>query len=103
MRFNANSIRKYWERRWKVIGKDSEDGVMKAHYAQTAHSAKTAEDHYIGREGTESDRACLLSMYANDLALRPGCQEEPAMEEPEEASDSGNFHIFLFCVFTQNT
>ena len=77
---------------------------MKAHYAQTAHSAKTAEDHYIGREGTESDRACLLSMYANDLALRPGCQEEPAMEEPEEASDSGNFHVFFsFCVFTKIT
>ena len=67
---SMQTIRKYWERRWKVIGKDSE--VMKAHYAQTPHSAKTAEDHYIGREGRESDRACLLSMYANDLALRPG-------------------------------
>ena len=95
VRYNANSIRKYWERRWKVIGKDTEDGVMKAHYAQTAHSAKTAEDHYIGREGTESDRACLLSMYAKDLASGPN-HEEPVFEEPEEASDSGKFS-FIEC------
>ena len=45
-------VRKYWKRGWKGFGKDSEDGVMKVHYAQTAHSSETAEDHYTGREGT---------------------------------------------------
>ena len=44
VRFNVNSIRKYWERRRKnFIGKVSE-GVTKAHLAQTAHNKTTAED-----------------------------------------------------------
>ena len=41
VRFNANSIRKYWERLlWLLIQKEVSDGVTKAHFAQTAHSKK---------------------------------------------------------------
>ena len=46
VRFNANSIRKFWERRWKEIKVKTPitEGVNKAHLAQTAHGEKTAED-----------------------------------------------------------
>ena len=83
VRFNANSIRKYWERRWKsFIGKVPE-GVTKAHLAQTAHNKTTAEDIYIGREGTSEDRDQLLSIYCDDLSSDIPPEEAEEAEEAE--------------------
>ena len=83
VRFNANSITKYWERQWKsFIGKVPE-GVTKAHLAQTAHNKTTAEDIYIGREGTSEDRDQLLSIYCDDLS-----SDNPEPEEAEEAEEA---------------
>ena len=83
VRFNANSIRKYWERRWNsFIGKVPE-GVTKAHLAQTAHNKTTAEDIYIGREGTSEDRDQLLSIYCDDLSSDIPPEEAEEAEEAE--------------------
>ena len=83
VRFNANSIRKYCERRWKsFIGKVPE-GVTKAHLAQTAHNKTTAEDIYIGREGTSEDRDQLLSIYCDDLSSDIPPEEAEEAEEAE--------------------
>ena len=90
VRFNANSIRKYWERRWKsFIGKVPE-GVTKAHLAQTAHNKTTAEDIYIGREGTSEDRDQLLSIYCDDLSsdIPPEEAEEAEVDDKESDVES---------------
>ena len=88
VRFNANSIRKFWERRWKKIKNsvDISDGVNKAHLAQTAHGEKTAEDIYIGKEGSEKDREELLKIYDKDLFSTT--QTESDDEEEADAVDS---------------
>ena len=88
VRFNANSIRKFWERRWKKIknSADISDGVNKAHLAQTAHGEKTAEDIYIGKEGSEKDREEILKIYDQDLFSTT--QTESDDEEEAEAVDS---------------
>ena len=41
VRFNANSIRNFWERLWSIIKGNVSEGVNKAHHSQTAHSEKT--------------------------------------------------------------
>ena len=56
--------------------------MTKAHLAQTAHNKTTAEDIYIGREGTSEDRDQLLSIYCDDLS-----SDNPDPEEAEEAVD----------------
>ena len=60
VRFKANSIRRYCERRWKSFIVKVPEGVTKAHLAQTAHNMTTAEDIYIGRGGTSQGRDQLL-------------------------------------------
>ena len=90
VRFNANSIRKFWERRWKILKliNNISDGVNKAHLAQTAHNEKTAEDVYIGREGTKEDRNQLLSIYDNDLADPKALEKSSEDDEEELAAET---------------
>ena len=88
VRFNANSIRKYWERRWLVIQKQVSDGVSKAHYAQTAHSKKTAEENYLEKNGTPEDRNILFATYGKDLERSDIEQEEPETAPPNESVES---------------
>ena len=71
VRFNANSIRKYWERRWLTLKNNVPEGVSKAHFAQTAHSEQTAEENYLGRQGSKEDRMGLLKIYEKDIIDGP--------------------------------
>ena len=92
VRFNANSIRKYWERRWKEIKMKIQitEGVNKAHLAQTAHGEKRHKDVYIGKEGSNQGRKELLSIYDKDLREDPESNEndDQAEEQPAAVSDS---------------
>ena len=63
VRFNANSVRKFWEKRIQAIGIPS--NFMNAHLAQTAHAQKTADMHYVGLEA--EDRGKLMDLYNKDL------------------------------------
>ena len=63
VRFNANSVRKFWEKRIQAIGIPS--NLMNAHLAQTAHAPKTADMHYVGLEA--EDRGKLMDLYNKDL------------------------------------
>ena len=76
VRYNANSVRKYWEKRWLTLKNNETDGVSKAHFAQTAHSKETAEKHYLDRQGTSEDRDRLLNIYDEDLNRQ--------LEEPDD-------------------
>ena len=62
VRFNANSVRKFWEK-IQAIGIPS--NLMNAHLAQTAHAQKTADMHYVGLEA--EDRGKLMDLYNKDL------------------------------------
>ena len=92
VRYNANSIRKFWERLWSVIKSQVSDGITKAHFAQTAHSEKTARDKYLHRDGTEEERAHVLNIYSDRLANRKDdedCLSEKSSEAPpDEQPDS---------------
>ena len=63
VRFNANSVRKFWEKRIQAMGVPT--NLMHAHLAQTAHAQKTADMHYVGLE--IEDRGRLMDLYDNDL------------------------------------
>ena len=90
VRFNANSIRKFWERRWKLIKSNFSEGITKAHFAQTGHTEKTAEDLYIGREGSEEDRRQLLKIYESDLinGVDGIAEDDNGMATDESSDDS---------------
>ena len=60
VRFNANSIRKFWERLWSIIKGNVSEGVNKAHLVLTAHSEKTAQEHYLSKNATRQDRMQVL-------------------------------------------
>ena len=49
VRFNANSVRKFWEKR--VSQMQLEPNQREAHFAQTAHSEATASKHYRSKSG----------------------------------------------------
>ena len=92
VRYNANSIWKFWERLWNVIKSKVSDGITKAHVAQTAHSEKTAREKYLHRNGTEEERALVLDIYSDRLANRrddEDCLSEKSSEAPpDERLDS---------------
>ena len=50
VRFNANSVRKFWEKR--VSEMQLEPNQREAHFAQTAHSEATASKHYRSKSGS---------------------------------------------------
>ena len=68
VRFNANSITKFWERRWKTL-----------------KLVNNISDVYIGQEGIEEDRNKLLAINDNDLA-DPKALENSSEENEEEFS-----------------
>ena len=55
LRFNANSIGKFSERRWTVIKGNVSEGVTKARLAYTVHSEKTANERYMAKNGTREE------------------------------------------------
>ena len=77
VRFNANSVRKFWEKRIQAMGVSS--NLMHAHLAQTAHAQKTADMHYVGLEA--EDRGKLMDLYDNDL-------NKEVEDDEEESSDT---------------
>ena len=93
VRFNANSIRKFWERMWTVIKGQVSEGVTKAHLAQTAHSEKTAQERYLSKNGTREDRIEVLHIYADRL-LGPKEDEDGVHENcaaPEDEQVDSDF------------
>ena len=85
VRFNANSIRKFWEQMWAVIKGQVSEGVTKAHLAQTAHSEKTAQEKYLAKNGTRDDRVALLNIYADRLSEeQPDELDLPEANSPPE-------------------
>ena len=74
----------------QIENPNNSKSVNKAHLAQTAHGAKTEEDVYIGREGSEEDRNELLLIYNKDLPEDPESIEndKEAEEQPASVSDS---------------
>ena len=92
VRYNANSIRKLWERLWNVIKSKVSDGITKALFAQTTHSEKTAREKYLHRNGTEEEIALVLEIYSDRLANRrddEDCLSEKSSEAPpDERPDS---------------
>ena len=82
VRFNANSIRKFWERRVKAMGLSS--NLMNAHLAQTAHAQRTAEEHYIGVQ--QHERHQLMDMMSADL--QKVVIEDPVVTDVNECEDS---------------
>ena len=88
VRYNANSIRKYWERRWLTLKKSAPEGVSKAHFAQTAHSEQTAEVNYLGRQGSKEDRLGLLKLYEKDLVEGPSDEDIDSNCEDSESTDN---------------
>ena len=56
-------MKKYWKRRWKIIGREANEGLNNAHLAQIAHSQETADEHYIGNQGSLRERVQLLLQY----------------------------------------
>ena len=94
VRFNANSIRKFWERMWTVIKGQVSERVTKAHLAQTAHSEKTAQERYLSKNGTREDRIEVLHIYADRL-LGPKEDEDGVHENcaaPEDEQVDSDFH-----------
>ena len=88
VRFNSNSIRKFWERLWSVIKGSVSDGVNKAHLAQTAHCEKTAQEKYLARNGTREERQQVLDIYAHRLMHRGDDEYKlPALLATEELAD----------------
>ena len=85
VRYNANSIRKFWERLWIVIKSKVSDGITKAHFAQTAHSEKTAREKYLHRNGTEEERAHVLQIYSDRLENRRD-DEDSLSEKSSQAT-----------------
>ena len=81
VRFNANSIRNFWERLWSIIKGNVSEGVNKAHHAQTAHSEKTAQEHYLSKNGTRQDRMQVPEIYSNRL-LNQGSDEDVLEKQP---------------------
>ena len=88
VKFNANSIRKYWEKRWQSIKNNHSEGVSKAHFAQTGHCEKTAQDIYIGKEGTMEDRMAILDVYQQDLLSGEALSQENMYEEASDSEES---------------
>ena len=70
VRFNANSMRKFWERLWSKFKGNVSEGVNKAHLVLTAHSEKTAQEHYLSKNATRQDRMQVLEIYSNRLLNR---------------------------------
>ena len=91
VRYNSNSMRKYWERRWKIIGREASEGLNNAHLAQTAHSQKTADEHYVGRQGSLEDRVHLLKLYKEDLNKSGNCLEEEELHDDLDAPEDEDF------------
>ena len=85
VRFNANSIRKFWERMWTNIKGQVSEGVNRAHFAQTAHSEKTAHERYLSRNGIREERNQVLDIYLDRLKNRhnsgAGVHTSPPNEE----------------------
>ena len=92
VRFNANSIRKFWERMWTVIKRNVSEGVTKAHLAQTAHSEKTANERYMAKNGTREERNQVLNIYLDRLENAKddevGIEEDECAAPEDEAVDS---------------
>ena len=98
VRYNANSIRKFWERLWTLKGTVSE-GVNTAHLAQTAHSEKTAKEKYLHKNGTREERMQVLKIYSDRLLNRgndedgivdtfsPPSSDEPVSSDFEDQED----------------
>ena len=63
--------------------------------AQTAHNKTTAEDIYIGREGTSEDREELLSIYCNDLSSE-NKEPDEVEETPEDVESDKNSDLSEF-------
>ena len=82
VRFNANSIRKFWERLWSIIKGNVSEGINKAHLAQTAHSEKTAQEHYLSKNGTRQDRMQVLEIYSNRLLNRGSDEDVLEKQQP---------------------
>ena len=82
VRFNANFIRKFWERLWSIIKGNVSEGVNKAHLAQTAHSEKTAQEHYLSKNGTRQDRMQVLEIYSNRLLNRGSDEDVLEKQQP---------------------
>ena len=76
--FNANSIRKFWERMWTNIKGQVTEGVNRAHFAQTAHSEKTAHEKYLSKNGTREERNQVLDIYLDRLGNR---RDDEVLEE----------------------
>ena len=77
VRFNSNSIRKFWESMWTVFRPNVSEGVYRAHLAQTAHSEKTAHEKYLSKNGTRDERLKVLEILLRMSLLR--CQEEKSV------------------------
>ena len=88
VRFNANSIRKFWEKMWTVIKGKVSEGVHRAHLAQTAHSEKTAQEKYLAKNGTREERLKVLDIYLERLNSsgedEDEIEEETANAPPDE-------------------
>ena len=91
-RYNANSIRKFWERLWNVVKSKVSNGITKAHFAQTAHSEKTVREKYLHWNGTEEETALVLDIYSDRLADRRDDEdrlsEKTSETPPDERPDS---------------
>ena len=83
VRFNANSIRKFWEMRVRQMGVAA--NLMNAHSAQTAHSSTTGGLHYVGLE--LQDRIGIINIYNRDLDSTQESTEQVCPEEIEDMSD----------------
>ena len=91
VRYNANSVRKYWEKRWLTLKNNETDGVSKAHFAQTAHSKET-EKHYLDRQGTSEDRDRLLNIYDEDLNRQLEEPDDVEVEVDYESTDEEDLY-----------
>ena len=75
VRYKANSIRKFWERLWNVLKNKVSHGITKTHFAQTAHSEKTAMEKYLHQNGAEEERTLVLGIYSERLANRRDAED----------------------------
>ena len=83
VRFNANSIRKFWEMRVRQMGVAA--NLMNADSAQTAHSSTTGGLHYLGLE--LQDRIGIINIYNRDLDSTQESTEQVCPEDIEDMSD----------------
>ena len=72
VRFNANSVRKFWEKR--VTELQLNENEKQAHLAQTAHSETTANKHY--KRVSHADRQAVLNIYKEQLENIPEENQE---------------------------